>query len=31
VQPVLTQIGPLTLYTYTVLIDVGLVVALAAL
>jgi phosphatidylglycerol:prolipoprotein diacylglycerol transferase len=31
VQPVLAQIGPLTFYTYTVLMDAGLVVALAAL
>ena len=30
-QPILAQIGPITLYTYTVLIDAGLVVALAAL
>jgi phosphatidylglycerol---prolipoprotein diacylglyceryl transferase len=31
VQPILAQIGPFTLYTYTVLIDAGLAVALAAL
>jgi phosphatidylglycerol---prolipoprotein diacylglyceryl transferase len=31
VHPVLAQIGPFTLYTYTVLIDAGLAVALAAL
>jgi len=31
VLPVLAQIGPFTLYAYTVLIDAGLVVALAAL
>ena len=30
-QPILAQIGPFTLYTYTILIDAGLVVALAAL
>ena len=30
-QPVLAQIGPFTLYTYTVLVDAGLVAALAAL
>jgi phosphatidylglycerol:prolipoprotein diacylglycerol transferase len=31
VHPVLAQIGPFTLYTYTVLIDAGLAVALAVL
>jgi phosphatidylglycerol---prolipoprotein diacylglyceryl transferase len=31
VQPILAQFGPFTLYTYTVLIDAGLAVALAAL
>ncbi len=30
-HPVLAQLGPFTFYTYTVLIDAGLVVALAAL
>ena len=30
-HPVLAQIGPITLYTYTILIDLGLAVALAAL
>jgi phosphatidylglycerol:prolipoprotein diacylglycerol transferase len=31
VHPVLAQLGPFTLYTYTVLIDAGIVAALAAL
>jgi len=31
VHPVLAQFGPITLYTYTILIDLGLAVALAAL
>jgi len=31
VQPILAQFGPITLYTYTVLIDIGLALALAGL